>query len=422
MNKRITKKQNGIKESRRKAMEEVMLLDPKREARLAAIQMLIPVGLSAVNEELQAEWASLAGSRYAHGKAMGGWGSNAGSVYVYDQKLRVRVPRVRRKSTGEEVPLLSYARLQQPMMLDQMALKRILGGISQGNYEESALTVPETLGIKRSAMSRRWIRASARELERFEKRDLSGYDIVAIIIDGKGFGANEMIVAMGVTLEGEKVLLGFIEASTERFEVCRDFLNGLIERGLRTENEILVILDGAKGLRKGVEAALGEKAVIARCHWHKRENVVSYLNPGDRPQWRRKLQAALECPDYDRARDRLMELKRELRVLNESAARSLEEGLEEILTLHLLGMFEKLGVSFKTTNLLENVNRLLEDRTDKVCRWHNSDQRRRWVATALLKIEPRLRRLKGFAYLPTLRQAMRRLRNPDNKIVLNQAA
>ncbi|MCH8157923.1 MAG: transposase, partial [Nitrospinae bacterium] len=84
------------------------------------------------------------------------------------------------------------------------------------------------------------------------ERDLSGHDILAIFIDGKSFADNEIIIALGITLEGQKIVLGFIESSTENHRVCRDFLNGLIDRGLNPENEILFIIDGAKGLYKGI--------------------------------------------------------------------------------------------------------------------------------------------------------------------------
>jgi transposase-like protein len=414
---------NSTKNNDRKRwMEEVMKMDPAREARLSTIQALIPYGLSAVCQELQQEWASLVGERYAHGKAMGPWGENDGSVYLLDQKLKVRVPRVRRKDTNEEVPLASYLRFQKPGVIEEMALKRVLNGVSQGNYAAAAYSVPETFGISRDSVSRKWIRASGKKLEEFQTRDLSVYDIVAMILDGKAFGDNEMITALGVTLEGEKVLLGFIEASTENFGVCRDFLNDLLKRGLRKDNEILCVMDGGKGIHKGVETVLGEKAVIARCEWHKRENVVEYLNPGLREEWRRRLQGAYELPGYEEAKNRLLSLKRELRMINLSAAASLEEGFEETLTLHRLGMFEKLGISFKTTNMIENVHRLLEDITGRVCRWRNSEQRQRWVATGLLKIEPRLRRLKGWQYLPALRMAMRQYVLGKSQAELRQAA
>jgi len=224
-----------------------------------------------------------------------------------------------------------------------------MNGVSQGHYADATMSAPETFGISRNSVSRKWIRASSKKLEAFCARDLSAYDIVAMIIDGKGFGDNEMITALGVTLDGEKVILGFIESSTENFAVYRDFMNDLIKRGLKTDNEILVVMDGGKGIHKGVTTVLGEKAVIARCQWHKRENVVEYLTPGARDAWRRKLQGAYETPDYDEARSRLLSLKKELQKINVSAARSLEEGFEETLTLHSLEMVEQLATSFKTT-------------------------------------------------------------------------
>jgi putative transposase len=95
-----------------------------------------------------------------------------------------------------------------------------------------------------------------------------------------------------------------------------------------------------------------------------------------------------------------------LGVLNESAVRSLDEGLEETLTLHRLGVFRELGISLKTTNCLEALNSLVAQRIAKVDRWRTSDQKERWLAATLLDIEPRLRRIKGFRALPLLRQAL----------------
>jgi putative transposase len=419
--KKVAKKETRNNE-RKRLMEMAMAMDPATEARLAAIQALIPMGLSAVGRELQAEWARLVGERYAHGKPMGPWGSNEGAVFVGDQKLRVKVPRVRRKDTGEEVPLMSYIRLQQPGVIDELAFKRVLNGVSQANYREAALAVPETFGISRDSVSKKWIRASAKKLAALQTRDLTPYDIVAMVLDGKGFGDNEMITALGVTMKGEKVILGFIESSTENFAVCRDFMNDLTKRGLSTDNEILVVMDGGKGLYKGVTTVLGEKAVIARCQWHKRENVVEYLSPGMRDEWRRKLQGAYEAPSYTEAKARLLDLKRELKSINLSAVNSLEEGFEETLTLHRLGLFEKLGASFKTTNMIENVHGLLENLTWRVCRWRNSTQRQRWVAAGLLKIEPKLRRVRGYEHLPALREAMKRFVDQKEEAVFQKAA
>lgn len=124
--------------------------------------------------------------------------------------------------------------------------------------------------------------------------------------------------------------------------------------------------------------------------------------------WRRRLQRAYERPTYSEARSALEALHAELEERNQSAAASLAEGLEETLTLHRLGVHALLGSSLKTTNCLESVNALVEERCAKVDAWKNSKQRHRWLATALLDIEPRLRRVQGFRNLPKLRQSLLR--------------
>jgi len=239
------------------------------------------------------------------------------------------------------------------------------------------------------------------------ERRLDELDIVAIVIDGKSFKDDEMIIALGVTEEGRKVLLGFIQAGTENASVCKDFLNNLLDRGLNREEGMLCIMDGSKGIRKAVEEIFGRYALIQRCQWHKRENVVDYLPKARQAPFRKLLQRAYEEPTYEGAKRALMRVKRELSLINESAVRSLEEGLEETLTLHRLGLFEKLGKSLKTTNYIESIMALIGQKTDKVDYWRNSNQKQRWLATALLNIQPRLNRIRGYRYLPKLRTAIR---------------
>ena len=404
--KKILKRGRRINEKAQRSIDELGRA-MSFESRMAAIQALIPLGLEAVEDELQQEIRELVGEKHSRGGDIKRWGRNPGSVYLGDQKVKVPVPRMRNVVTKEEVQLRSYARLQSPQLIDQMALSRVIHGISQRNYEQAAIQVPETFGIRKTSVCRRFIRASAKKLKQFLERDLSKHDIVAIFIDGKTFAENEIVIALGVTLDGEKVLLGFVETSTENHVVCRQFINGLKDRGLVVDNEILFILDGGKGLHKGVKEAMGDKAVIQRCQWHKRENVVSYLGKEHQDGFRVRLQAAYNQPTYDKAKSRLEAIKRELRLINESAVASLEEGFEETLTLHRLGLYEKLGESFKTTNCIENVNKLLATQTDRVDRWQNSHQRQRWVATAMLNIEPRLRRVNGYKFLKELRAEMK---------------
>jgi len=92
--------------------------------------------------------------------------------------------------------------------------------------------------------------------------------------------------------------------------------------------------------------------------------------------------------------------------VNQSAVASLDEGLEETLTLHRLGVFPLVGRSLKTTNVIESVNAQAEQRCGRVDHWKNSNQKHRWLAAALLDIEPRLRRLLGYRHLPRLREAI----------------
>jgi transposase-like protein len=139
--------------------------------------------------------------------------------------------------------------------------------------------------------------------------------------------------------------------------------------------------------------------------------VVSYLAKDEQASWRQRLQHAYDRPTYSEAKAALTKLQGELEGRNQSAAASLAEGLEETLTLHRLGVYGRLGVSFKTTNCIESANALVEERCAKVDAWKTSNQRQRWLATALIDIEPRLRRVKGHRHLPQLVSALGRALN-----------
>ena len=147
-----------------KEMIQEVERDMGQETRLAMIQMLIPLGLQSVERELQAEVLGLAGERHARGGKLDRWGSNPGSVYLGDQKVAIRVPRVRDHESDVEVPLEAYERLQSPRVIDDIVLARAINGISQGKYERAVLAVPETFGVKKTSVCRRFIRASAKRL------------------------------------------------------------------------------------------------------------------------------------------------------------------------------------------------------------------------------------------------------------------
>ena len=385
-------------------------LSAELNTRIEMIQALIPLGLMAVAEQLEEEVKELAGERYSRQGGLPGhhrWGSQRKPIYLSDQKMHLDVTRVRNSLKNEEVALHTSQALQSPRQSDEGLLRRILLGLSCRNYQTCAEAIPEAFGLSSSSVSRRFIKASSRKLKELVERDLSAYDFVALFIDGKSFADDEMIIALGVTVTGEKIPLGFIQAATENDRVLKAFLRQLLDRGLNIEEGILCIIDGAKGLCSAIRKVFSDRALIQRCQWHKRENVVSYLPKSQQATWRRRLQRAYEKTTYEEAKSALDRLKPELKLLNGSALASLEEGLEETLTLHRLGLFPQLGISLKTTNCIESVMSQVGQYTDKVDYWKNSSQKHRWIAASLLEIELRLRRIKGYRHLPTLRMALK---------------
>jgi len=382
--------------------------DMDLDVRVEMIRSLVPLGLMHVRELLDEEVNALAGERYARKVAseVHRYGKNRGSVRLAGQRVPMDVPRVR--GARGEVPLRSYQLLQARGDVDEGLLKRVLYGISCRNYEAAAEAIPGAIGLSSSSVSRSFVEASAEALRTFQERDLSGETYVALFLDGKAFGDETMVIALGVKADGGKQFLGFVETTTENESVLTTFLRSLLDRGLDVSEGILVIIDGSKGLRAAVRRAFARRAIVQRCVWHKRENVVGYLARGEQVAWRRRLQFAYTRPTYQEARKALERIHRELTERNESAAASLAEGLEETLTLHRLGVAPLLGRALRTTNGLESVNAMVEERCAKVDAWKSSNQRRRWLASALLDIEPRLRKLLGHHHLPKLQEAIKK--------------
>lgn len=383
------------------------------DTRVELIRTLIPLGLLHIYDELDREVVELAGARYERKEPEQSalrHGYNRGSVRLGGSKHPVRVPRVRDEQG--EVPLESYRLFHaQDGERDELMFRRVLLGISSRNYEAAAEAVPGAIGMSRSTISRTFIEQSAEKLKALQERDLSQEDYVAVILDGKAFQQDQMVTALGITMDGHKQVLGFEQCGTENQKAVAQFVRRLLDRGLTASEGLLFVIDGSKGLAAAIREVFnrrGKKAAVQRCQWHKRENVVSYLPKSDQKYWRGRLQEAYERPTYDEARAKLDQILEELEEINLSAARSLEEGLEETLTLHRLGVFAVLGKSLKTTNGLESIFSMAEEMTGRVDNWKNSSQKHRWLAAVLLDIEPRLRRISGYRHLPKLRAALQK--------------
>jgi putative transposase len=402
----VRKRKKSKLMGQRENITQQQIAEMQVDVRLDLIRSLIPLGLAQVAAELEQEVIALAGPKHSRKQpgAPSRHGTNPGSVKLAGQSVPIQVPRLRRD--GGEVPLSSYENLHHGGDLNENVFRQVLYGISCRNYEKAAEQIPGAIGISSSSVSRKFVEASAKKLREFHERDLSELDLVAMFLDGKSFADDQMVIAVGVDLQGNKHILGFVQTDTENKRSISQFLRSLINRGLDVSDGLLAVIDGAKGLCAAMREAFSKKVAIQRCQWHKRENVVSYLAKGEQKYWRGRLQNAYQQADYKDAQNALQKIRAELSEINESAVKSLDEGLEETLTLHRLGVFGLLGRSLKTTNIIESVNSMAEERCGKVDYWKNSNQKQRWLASALVDIEPRLRRLCSYRHLPALRAAL----------------
>jgi putative transposase len=366
------------------------------------------IALSLCEKVMEKEVEALCGKKYERGHSHFRWGFNPGSVSFEEGKVQIRVPRVIDKATGSAYRLKSYDKIHSTEAMRESIFGKILYGISTRDYEKVISTITGQFGFSKSAVSRQFLLKAEKQLELFNSRDLSELDIVSIFMDGKRFSSSGVIIALGVDLHGKKHYLGAIESSSENSSVVMDFFKNLEDRGLAINEERLFVIDGSKGLQKAIKSYFGELAFIQRCQWHKRANVLSYLGKGDQESYKKEIQRAYEQPTYREAKDALMKIHKKLLLKNRSAANSLLEGMEETLMLHGLGVFDKLGRSFKTTNVLEAINRQIQKHGQRVTRWSTSTQIQARVASVLLATEGNLSKVCGHSYMAELREKMKR--------------
>ena len=398
-----------VKISEKRKQVKAMLGKMKSEdldVTITLIQELIPNGLKAAKEEMEKKVKKLTGERYKHGKENVGWGSQPGSIYLRDQKIPIDVPRVRNKKGNKEISLETYKKLQKPYKADKQTMLKLLCGISMHKYAKCAKLVPEVFGISASNLSKRFRKGAAAKVRRLKTRSLALDDFICIFIDGKRYARDGLLVVLGITTSGAKVILDIEHSHSENGHVVEQLLDRLIRRGLKYEDGLLFIVDGSKGLIKGIKSKFKEYAFIQRCQWHKRENIISYLDKAQKEVYKRRLRLAYQKTTYKEASESLGLIYRQLVKTNLSAAGSLKEGLEETLTLHKLGLSAELKKSLNTTNCIESVMSQLAQYTDKVDRWRDSYQLLRWTAASLLEIEPTLKTVSNARYLNVLRFKM----------------
>ena len=388
------------------------LFEQPIDIKVGILQQHLSICQMVINQILEEEVKHLSGERYCHDKPHDGqysrYGFNPGSVNIGGKKLKIEVPKVRDDADGSFKPLESYRELKKLDCFDEQTMQGVLHGLSTRDYGSVIDHLEEGFGLSKSSVSSKFIKASEQCLKEFEQRDISEHTLVAVFIDGKYLMRQQMVIVLGITETGEKVVLGFVQTTTENSKSIGELFIRLKENGMRYEEGLLFIIDGSKGLKKAIEEQFGHRAVVQRCVWHKRENVLSYLSEELHEEIKKEYHHALDQLTYKEAKENMEQLIKKLKKINLQAGRSLEEGLEELLTLHKLGINKDFSVSFSTTNCIESLNSQLKKYVGRVTNWSSSDQRYRWVATALLKIETRMRKVDNFKQLKHLKKAIQK--------------
>lgn len=365
-------------------------------------------GLLIMREVMAAEVTSLAGARGKHdsGREIFRWGHQAGYAVLGGAKVRVDHPRARDRE-GHEVALHSYERFQSPLRRQRSIVNKLVHGISTRKYEKAVEEFTDGYGISKSAVSRELVAATRCGLQTLCERRIDALGrLVVLMIDGKEFAGEHVIVALGVDETGQKHVLGLVQGGTENSTIVQHLLDDLMERGLNAQQRMLIVLDGSKALRKAVNKTFGDRCPVQRCQIHKRRNVKDHLPPEYQGSTDQRIRTAYAMRDHDAAKTQLLKTVAWLDGINPSAASSLKEGLEETLTLHRLGLPETLRKSLQSTNLIESALSVAADVTRRVKRWRGGDMRLRWTAAGLVQAEKNFRKIRGYRAMAKLLAAL----------------
>lgn len=372
----------------------------------------VGAGLQVLGAILDAEVTALAGPKGRHDPQRSAvrHGSDDGLVTLGGRQVSITRPRVRTADGSTEVALPTYELVGSTELLGRMAMERMLAKVSTRRYGAALEPVGSAIaarsrGTSRSAVSRRFIAATETALAELLGQDLSGLDLVALMVDGVHFAGHCCVVALGIDIEGTKHPLAVVEGDTENATLVKELLVGLRERGLDVSRPILCVLDGGKALQAAVLAVF-DHPVIARCQLHKIRNVKGYLPDTVARVVERRMRAAYANADPLAGQGDLEALAKELERQHPGAAGSLREGLAETFTVARLGVPPTLARTLRSTNAVESMIEICRDHSRNVKRWDGGSMALRWCAAGLLEAKKQFRRVNGHLHLKALRTAL----------------
>jgi len=326
------------------------------------------------------------------------------------RRVAVPRPRVRAADGSGELHLPSYDLFSSTEVLGQLALEKMLAGLSSRRYraglEPAGQAIEEAaVATSKSAVSRRFVAATETALAKLMSRRLDDLDLVAFMTDGVHFGEHTCVVALGIDIDGAKHPLAIEEGSTENATLVTDLITGLRDRGLDVTKPILAVLDGAKALSRAVKDVF-DKPLIQRCQQHKIKNVRDKLPERLRTVTERRMRQAYHAESALKAEGLLEQLARELGKTHPGAAASLREGMAETLTILHLGVPPTLARTLRSTNPIESMIEICREHSKNVKRWPDGTMALRWCAAGMLEAGHQFRRVNGRLHLPKLRAAL----------------
>jgi len=378
------------------------------------LALAVGAGLQVMAALMEADVSALAGPKGKHDATRTAvrHGRERGSVTLGGRRVAITRPRVRAAGGSGELPIASYELFSSTEILGKMAMEKMLAGLSTRRYpvglEPVGQQVDESCAAtSKSAVSRKFVAMTETALAELLSRDLSGLDLVALMIDGVHFAESCCVVALGIGIDGVKHPLALVEGSTENATLVTGLLVDLRERGLDVTRPMLVCLDGSKALRKAVLDVL-ERPVIQRCQLHKVRNVKDHLPQRLRSTVGRKMTDAYHAGSALEAEAALLALATELDRTHPGAAASLREGLDETLTVLRLGVPPTLARTLRSTNCIESMISVCREHAGNVKRWRDGQMALRWCAAGMVEAGKQFRRVNGHLHLPTLRSALER--------------